>query len=113
MRIISTQDPPIDEEFKDLRFKLKESYKREQLLEKEAQRRNQHILKILAESSRIKDSLRLLSNKTGYDPLEGRIKPENAPFVYERKQKKGQEGENDGVELVRLDVREILNTESE
>ena len=75
-------------------------------------------MKILAESSKLKDSLRLLSNKTGYDPIEGRIKAENAPYVQERKQKRAQEmGESDvgvGVgETVRLEVRSFLKKESD
>jgi len=102
--------PPVEEEFKELRFKLKEAYKREQLLEKEAQRRNQHILKVLAESTRIKDLLRVLSAKTGYDPVDGRIKAENAPFVYaaDKRQNKSlaRGGESDITHTGRLDRNE-------
>lgn len=71
-------------------------------------------MKILAESSKLKDSLRLLSNKTGYDPIEGRIKAENAPYVQERKQKRAQEmGESDVGETVRLEVRDFLKKGSD
>ena len=44
------------------------------MLEKEAQARNQHIMKLLGELNKKKESYKLLLGKTGYDPIDGRVK---------------------------------------
>ena len=64
-----------EEELKAIKSKVKEAQKREQALEKEAQKSNQHILKLLEELGKYKEDYRRLLTKTGYDPVEDRIKP--------------------------------------
>jgi len=56
------------------------------MLEKEAQRRNQHILKILAETARYKDNMRSLIQRTGFDPVEGRVvRTDRSPNITDRR----------------------------
>jgi len=91
-----------------LKFQVKELQRKEQLLEKEAQRRNQYILKVLAETAKLKDNMRQLSTKTGYDPVEGRVvRPERIVYATGRRQNKSvmnlpknkPEEENDQLEV--------------
>ncbi len=79
--------PMLQNEMKELKKKLQEANGREKIIEGDSEKDNLQIMRLKEEIGKIKETYRLMLDKTGYDPVENKFRPKPAVNGQARREK--------------------------